>query len=55
MLLLFLTLGVLEIVVEIIVFIPATRPKATMGIFILMMLFLSFHSWNLFKEYPCHR
>lgn len=50
----FITLasGVLEIILGIGVFIPQTRSKATMGIFILMILFLPLHIWDLFKEHP---
>ncbi len=50
----FITLasGVLEIVLGVGAFIPATRPKATMGIFILMILFLPLHIWDVFKEHP---
>ena len=50
----FITLasGVLEIVLGIGAFIPATRWKATRGIFILMILFLPLHIWDLFKEHP---
>lgn len=44
--------GVLEIVLGIGAFIPQTRSKATMGIFILMILFLPLHIWDLFKEHP---
>ena len=50
----FITLasGVLEIILGIGAFIPATRPKATMGIFILMIIFLPLHIWDVFKEHP---
>jgi uncharacterized membrane protein len=44
--------GVLEIVLGIGAFIPATRYKATIGIFILMILFLPLHIWDVFKEHP---
>ena len=50
----FITLasGVLEIVLGVGAFIPATRSKATLGIFILMILFLPLHIWDVFKEHP---
>jgi len=47
-----LSSGVLEIVLGVGAFIPATRSKATMGIFILMILFLPLHIWDVFKEHP---
>ena len=50
----FITLasGVAEIVLGIGAFIPQTRLIATRGIFILMILFLPLHIWDLFKEHP---
>lgn len=47
-----LSSGILEIVLGIGVFIPKTRLKACRGIFILMLLFLPLHIWDLFKEHP---
>lgn len=47
-----LSSGVLEIVLGIGAFIPQTRSKATMGIFILMIFYLPLHIWDLFKEHP---
>ena len=44
--------GVAEIVLGIGAFIPQTRLIATRGIFILMILFLPLHIWDLFKEHP---
>lgn len=44
--------GALEIILGIGAFIPQTRSKATMGIFILMILFLPLHIWDVFREHP---
>ena len=50
----FITLasGALEIILGIGALIPQARSKATLGIFILMILFLPLHIWDLFKEHP---
>jgi uncharacterized membrane protein len=44
--------GILEIVLGIGVFIPQFRQKAAYGIFILMILFLPLHVWDVFRDNP---
>lgn len=44
--------GVVEIVLGIGVFIPATRKKALLGICLLMIMFLPVHIMDAFKENP---
>lgn len=44
--------GVIEIVVGVGVFIPQYRPQATLGIFILMLVFLPLHIIDVFKDNP---
>ncbi len=44
--------GALEIILGIAVFIPQYRQKACFGLFILMIAFLPFHIWDIFKEKP---
>ena len=44
--------GLMEIVLGIGVFIPPLRDKATLGILILMCMFLPLHVWDIMKEHP---
>ncbi len=44
--------GLIEIIVGIGVFIPKYRAKASLGILILMLLFLPFHIWDVFSDKP---
>ncbi|MCP1385724.1 DoxX family protein [Runella salmonicolor] len=44
--------GIAEIIVGIGVFIPAFRPQSTLGILVLMLLFLPLHIVDVFKENP---
>jgi uncharacterized membrane protein len=45
-------IGILEIVLGIGVFIPQFRQKASFGIFILMIIFLPLHVWDVFRDNP---
>ncbi len=45
-------IGILEIVLGIGVFIPQFRQKAVYGIFILMIIFLPLHVWDVFRDNP---
>ena len=44
--------GIAEIIVGIGVFIPAFRSQSTLGILVLMLLFLPLHIVDVFKENP---
>jgi uncharacterized membrane protein len=44
--------GVLEIVCGVGVFIPPFRGWATLGILLMMLIFLPLHIWDVFKEKP---
>jgi uncharacterized membrane protein len=44
--------GILEIVVGVGVFIPKFRSMATLGILIMMLVFLPLHIFDVFKENP---
>ncbi len=44
--------GIIEIILGIGVFIPQFRQKAAYGIFILMIIFLPLHVWDVFRENP---
>jgi uncharacterized membrane protein len=44
--------GAIEIILGICVFIPQFRQKACYGIFILMLVFLPIHIWDIFRENP---
>ena len=44
--------GVLEIVLGLGVFIPQFRQRAAYGIFLLMLVFLPLHLWDVFREKP---
>jgi uncharacterized membrane protein len=44
--------GIVEIVCGVGVFIPPFRSWATLGILIMMLIFLPLHIWDVFKEKP---
>lgn len=44
--------GAIEIIVGVGVFIPQIRQKAAFGILILMVFFLPFHIWDVFRDSP---
>lgn len=44
--------GIVEIIVGIGAFIPKFRPQATLGILLLMIIFLPLHMMDVFKENP---
>jgi uncharacterized membrane protein len=44
--------GAIEVILGLGVFMPQYRQKATFGIFILMLLFLPLHIWDVFRENP---
>ena len=44
--------GIVEILIGIGVFIPRFRQKSAIGIFILMIIFLPLHVWDLFRNKP---
>lgn len=44
--------GVLEIVCGVGVFIPPFRSWATLGILLMMLVFLPLHIWDVFREKP---
>jgi uncharacterized membrane protein len=44
--------GIIEIILGIGVFIPQFRQKAAYGIFILMIIFLPLHVWDVFRDNP---
>lgn len=44
--------GIIEIVLGIGVFIPQFRQTAAFGIFILMIIFLPLHTWDVFRDKP---
>ena len=44
--------GVIEILLGIGVFIPQFRQKSAFGIFILMIIFLPLHTWDVFRDKP---
>jgi len=44
--------GILEIIVGVAVFIPACRSWGTLGILVLMLLFLPLHIMDVFSENP---
>lgn len=44
--------GVVEIILGVGVFIPKYRYQAGLGLFVLMLIFLPLHVWDVFKEKP---
>lgn len=44
--------GIIEILLGVGVFIPQFRQRAAFGIFILMIIFLPLHVWDVFRENP---
>ncbi|MDZ7898910.1 MAG: hypothetical protein U5N85_12925 [Arcicella sp.] len=44
--------GILEIVLGVGVFIPQFRQRAAFGIFLLMIIFLPLHVWDVFRDKP---
>ena len=44
--------GVIEILLGIGVFIPKFRYRSAFGIFILMIIFLPLHTWDVFRDKP---
>jgi len=44
--------GFVEIAIGVMLFIPAVRSLGGLGVFLLMIIFLPLHVWDLFKEKP---
>jgi len=44
--------GMLEIICGLAVFIPTFRGWATLGILVMMLLFLPLHIWDIFRQKP---
>ena len=46
------TTGIIEILLGMGVFIPQFRQRAAFGIFLLMIIFLPLHVWDVFRDKP---